>query len=147
VKPEQSGQVGVLVVEDSDIVRQRICEMLDEEPHLRVVGQAADVAEALNLFEALRPNALVLDYRLPDGTGLQVLQHVKQAAPWCVVIMLTNLHEEMFGEICRAAGADHFFHKATEFERIPEVLGRLAGGVLASGLPPAPARELGAKRG
>jgi DNA-binding NarL/FixJ family response regulator len=138
MNPESTHGFSVLVVEDSAIVRERICDLLNEEPHLQVIGQASDVAEALARFEELRPQAVVLDYRLPDGNGLQVLRHVKQAAPWCVVIMLTNLREDMFGEICRASGADHFFHKATEFERVAEVLGALADAPSRTPSPPVP---------
>ena len=125
------GPISVLLADDSPIVRHRLSELLSEDPRIRVVGEAADAAEAINLFEALRPDAAVLDYRLPDATGLEVLRHIKESAPWCVVIMLTNLREEVFGEVCRACGADHFFHKATEFEKVGEVLGDLAGAVSA----------------
>ena len=122
------------MVEDSSIVRRRLCSLLSEDPRIRVVGQAGCVKEALLLFEELRPDAVVLDYRLPDGNGLEVLCRIKQATPWCEVVMLTNLREELFGEICRACGADHFFHKATEFERVAQVLGDLAATLSAQSL-------------
>jgi two-component system, NarL family, response regulator DevR len=123
--------IDVLVVDDSTIVRQRLCGLLREDPRLRVVGQAGSTAEAVQQFEELRPDAVVLDYRLPDGNGLDVLRRIKDAAPWCLVIMLTNLREQALGEICRACGADHYFHKATEFERVVQVLGDLASTACA----------------
>jgi len=128
MNPDSSSPITVLLVDDVALVRDRLCNLLSEDPHIAVVGQAQDAAEAIRQSDALRPDAVVLDYRLPDATGVEVLRHIKQSAPWCVVIMLTNLRESVFEEISRMSGADYFFHKATEFEKVAEVLGRLACG-------------------
>lgn len=127
MNPAPVSPVTVLLVDDVALVRDRLCCLLDEDPRIVVVGQAKDAAEAIQQSESLRPDAVVLDYRLPDATGVEVLRHIKRSAPWCVVIMLTNLRESIFEEISRMSGADYFFHKATEFEKVVEVLGHLAG--------------------
>ena len=126
MNPEPCAPITVLLVDDVALVRDRLCSLLGEDPRIAVIGQAQDAAEAIRQSDSLRPDAVVLDYRLPDATGVEVLRHIKQAAPWCVVIMLTNLRESVFEEISRMSGADYFFHKATEFEKVAEVLGRLA---------------------
>lgn len=126
MNPDPCAPITVLLVDDVALVRDRLCSLLGEDPRIAVIGQAKDAAEAIRQSESLRPDAVVLDYRLPDATGVEVLRHIKQSAPWCVVIMLTNLRESVFEEISRMSGADYFFHKATEFEKVVEVLGRLA---------------------
>lgn len=126
MNPSPQTRVTVLVVDDADVFRSRLCDLLREDDRVEIIGEARDVREALAKFEAARPDAVVLDYCLPDGTALTVLRHVKQSAPWCLVIVLTNLREPVFEQVCAAVGADHFLHKATDFERVPEVLNQFA---------------------
>jgi DNA-binding NarL/FixJ family response regulator len=126
MKPTLQTRVTVLVVDDSDVFRTRLCALLREDARIEIIGEARDVREALALFEATRPDAVVLDYCLSDGTAVAVLRYVKQSAPGCVVLVLTSLRDPVFEQVCLLSGADHFFHKATDFERVPEVLGQLA---------------------
>jgi DNA-binding NarL/FixJ family response regulator len=112
----------VLVVDDSDAIRSRLCELLDESPRLRVVAEACDGVEAILAFERLRPDAVVLDIQLPGMGGVEVLRRIKAVAPHCVVVMLTSFQQGPFREVSRALGANAFFHKATEFELVPDFL-------------------------
>ena len=96
MKPTTVNSVSVLVVDDSTIVRQRLCALLAEADDICVAGEACSVEEAWNLFEQCRPDAVVLDIQLPDGSGLEVLRRIKQTMPSCLVIMLTNLCEPPF---------------------------------------------------
>jgi two-component system response regulator DevR len=120
--------ISVLVVDDSIIVRQGLCDLLAEDDCIAIVGEAGSVAEACRLFEQHRPDAVVLDIQLPDGSGLEVLRRIKQTAPSCMVIVLTNFRESAFRWECLRSGADHFLHKAMEFERVAELLHRRACG-------------------
>lgn len=115
----------VLVVDDSDAIRSRLCELLGESPRLRVVAEACDGVEAILAFERLRPDAVVLDIQLPGMGGVEVLRRIKAAAPHCAVIMLTSFQQGPFREITRTLGASAFFHKATEFELVPGFLNSL----------------------
>ena len=115
----------VLVVDDSDAVRSRLCALLGESPRLQVVADARDGIEAILAFERLRPDAVVLDIQLPGMGGVEVLRRIKASAPHCVVIMLSNLQQGPFKEISRVLGANAFFHKATEFELVPGFLNSL----------------------
>jgi DNA-binding NarL/FixJ family response regulator len=116
--------VRVLIADDSGAVRQRLCELLQENHCLRVVGQAASTAEAWALFKQQRPAAVVLDLQFPDGSGFDLLHQIKRTEPGCLVLILTSHGEPVFREECRRRGADHFLHKSTEFERVPELLSR-----------------------
>ena len=116
----------VLVVDDSDAVRSRLCALLGESPRLRVVAEACDGVEAILAFERLRPDAVVLDIQLPGMGGVEVLRRIKAAAPHCVVVMLTSFQQGPFREISRTLGASAFFHKATEFELVPGFLNSIA---------------------
>ncbi len=126
MNPAGQTNLSVLVVDDSDAVRTRLCSLLDESPEFRVVAAVRDGVEALLAFERLRPWALVLDIQLPGMGGVEVLRRVKASAPQCVVVMLTNFQHGPFREATRILGADAFFHKATEFELVPRFLSTAA---------------------
>jgi DNA-binding NarL/FixJ family response regulator len=126
MKSVQGRPVAVLVVDDSLQVRRRLCEKITEETSVQIVAQAGSAREALHAFQQLRPDAVILDMGLPDASGIEVLRQIKQAMPLCFVIVLTQYDEPMFAELARTLGADCFFHKSTEFERVAEVLRALA---------------------
>jgi len=118
--------VTTLVVEDSVPVRERLCALLMAEGCVQIVAEAGSVREGFLAFERFRPQAVILDIGLPDGTGLDLLRQIKKAAPLCFAIVLTGFREPVFAELARTLGADCFFHKATEFERVTETLRALA---------------------
>jgi DNA-binding NarL/FixJ family response regulator len=122
MRPATIKPVAVLIVDDSAFIRSRLRALLVEDDHIRSVGEAASRAEAWTLFEQIRPEAVLLDLRLPDGSGLELLCRIKQAAPTCLVIVLTNSRESVFRRESRRYGADHFLHKATEFEQVVHLL-------------------------
>jgi DNA-binding NarL/FixJ family response regulator len=112
----------VFVVDDSAIVRERLTTMLSEIEGIEIVGQAQDAPEATRLLRKLRPDAVILDIRLPNGSGIEVLRAIKQQQPTLVAIMLTLYPYAQYRESCAKAGANFFFDKSTGFEKIPEVL-------------------------
>jgi CheY-like chemotaxis protein len=122
VKPSTIKPVSVLVVDDSAIIRSRLRALLAEDDHICCVGEAESRAEAWTLFQQLRPEVVLLDLCLPDGNGLALLCRIKQAAPSCLVIVLTNSCEPIFRQESQRCGADHFLHKSTEFDRVTPLL-------------------------
>jgi len=116
----------VMVVEDHEQVRQRLCELLGMETSAQVVAAVASAQDAMEAFERWRPEAVVLDLGLPDANGIDVLRRIKRISPFCYVIVLTQFDEPVFASLARAAGADCFFHKSSEFERVAEMLRALA---------------------
>jgi two-component system OmpR family response regulator len=115
--------VEVLVVEDSLIFRERLVALMAGVRNVAIVGQAGDGFQAQALFRQHRPDAVVLDIQLPGIGGMDLLMQFKQEHPSCLVIVLTTYAFKEFRQRCVALGADHFFDKYTEFERVIEVLG------------------------
>jgi len=112
----------VFVVEDSDIVRTRLVAMLAETRGVEVSGEAANVADALTRLPAGRPDAVLVDLRLPDGDGFDVIRAAKALTPTPVVVVLTSYAYPQLQARGLAAGADWFLDKSTEFLRVPEIL-------------------------
>jgi DNA-binding NarL/FixJ family response regulator len=116
--------IKVFIADDSLVVREHLVTMLDELPRIVIVGQAETVAEAINGILELRPDVVILDIRMPGGSGIDVLQRVKQGEVMPIVIILTNYPYSGYRQKCLQAGADFFLDKSTEFDQIPELLAR-----------------------
>jgi DNA-binding NarL/FixJ family response regulator len=114
----------VLIVDDSKEVRQRLIALLAEYPTIRIVGQAANGEEAIDMLDDQKPDAVILDIRLPGRNGIQLLREIKAAHPEITVIMLTNYDFEQYRKQCMQFGADYFFNKTLEFEKVVDVLVR-----------------------
>jgi DNA-binding NarL/FixJ family response regulator len=117
--------VKVFIADDSLIVRERLVALLDELSGVEIVGQAEHVAEAISAIWKLQPDVVILDIRMPGGSGIDVLQNIKQAGAGPIVIILTNYPFPGYRQKCLQAGADFFLDKSTEFDQIPALVERL----------------------
>jgi DNA-binding NarL/FixJ family response regulator len=118
--------VKVLIVDGSLIIRERLKAMLSEVPKIETVNQAKDELEALELLHKLNPEIVVLDIQMPGGHGIDLLHKVKKEQRPPPVIVLTNLSDNQYRKKCMDAGADFFFDKSTEFDKVTEVLNKLS---------------------
>jgi two-component system response regulator DevR len=96
----------VFLVDDHEVVRRGVGDLLDEEDDLTVVGQAGTVAEALARIPALRPDVAVLDMRLPDGNGVELCRELRSRLPDLNCLILTSYTDEqaMMDAILAGAG-------------------------------------------
>ncbi|MGW3388816.1 response regulator [Streptomyces cinereoruber] len=84
----------VFLVDDHEVVRRGLRDLIDDEPDLEVVGEAATAAQALARGPALRPDVALLDVRLPDGDGITVCRELRSAMPGLACLMLTSFDDE-----------------------------------------------------
>lgn len=113
--------IKVFVADDSRIVRERLVTMLDELIGVEIVGQAETVSDTIDAIQKVSPDVVILDIHMPDGSGIDVLQSIKQADPAPIVIVLTNYPYPVYRQKCLEAGADVFLDKSTEFDQIPHL--------------------------
>jgi DNA-binding NarL/FixJ family response regulator len=112
----------MLIVDDSIIVRGRLAQLLAETKQVEIVGEVDDAPQAMDRIRALKPQVVILDIRLPHGSGIDVLRDIKLESPTPIVIMLTNYPYPQYRAACLAAGADFFFDKSTEFNQLAGVI-------------------------
>lgn len=115
----------VFIADDSEIVVERLADLLKEVPGLRLVGRANDVPGAIYSIVRANPDAVILDLQMPGGTGLEVLRAIRQSHPAVWVLICTNYPYRQYREECIAAGANYFLDKSADFEKIPEILRNL----------------------
>lgn len=108
----------VLIVDDSAVVVKRLVTLLSELEEVEIVGEAQTCGEANERIRQLQPDVVILDIRMPGGSGIDVLETIKQTTPAPIVMMLTNFPYAQYREKCLRAGADFFFDKSTEFDQM-----------------------------
>jgi DNA-binding NarL/FixJ family response regulator len=125
ITPRHRSRVSVLVVDDSVPMRAHLRTLLLQEPGLCLAAEADNGADAVELFFRYRPDVVLLDVCLPDRSGFEVMQCLKQAAPGCVVILLSDEADPCVDEVSYLLGATEVCHKGSELNRIREILRRL----------------------
>jgi DNA-binding NarL/FixJ family response regulator len=113
--------IKVFIADDSRIVREHLVTILEELARVEIVGQAENVAEAISAIRRYQPDVVILDIRMPGGSGIDVLQHLKQDQMAPIVIILTNYPHPAYRQKCFQVGADFFLDKSTEFDQIPSL--------------------------
>jgi len=116
----------VFLVEDSPLLLQRLTGMLDAIPGVSIVGHASGVREAIAGIFGARPEVVVLDLKLAQGNGFDVLAAVHGREPGIDFYMLSNFASEPYRRHAERLGATGFFDKTTEFERVRETLAQRA---------------------
>jgi DNA-binding NarL/FixJ family response regulator len=84
----------VFLLDDHEIVRRGVRDMLEAEPDITVVGEAGTAASALARIPAVRPDVAVLDVRLPDGDGVTVCREIRSRMPQVACLMLTSFGDD-----------------------------------------------------
>jgi DNA-binding NarL/FixJ family response regulator len=116
----------VFLVDDSAIVIGKLAAMISGIEGVEIVGQAQNVDDAIQSIVQLGPDVVILDIHLNNGgNGLDVLKRIKKEIPPPIVIMLTNYPYPQYREKCQALGADYFFDKVTEIDKLFDTFNRL----------------------
>jgi DNA-binding NarL/FixJ family response regulator len=112
------------------LIRERLEDMLASIEGVHSVGHAAGADEAIHEILDLHPHAVVLDVRLAQGTGFDVLRALREQAPEIAVYMLSNFATEPYRRLAARLGVAGFFDKTTQFEGVCEVLADRAARTL-----------------
>jgi len=116
----------VLIVDDSKIVCDGLQQMLINIANVEIVGQDHNAEDAIASISESKPDAVILDIRLPGLSGIDVLKDIRAKKLPIRVIMLTNYPYPPYRKKCKELGADYFFDKVAEIEMIPNVIAELA---------------------
>ncbi|MFI1046477.1 response regulator [Streptomyces griseoruber] len=93
-RPGPETPIRVFLLDDHEVVRRGVRDLLNDEPGITVVGEAGTVEQALVRVPALRPQVAVLDVRLPDGDGVTVCRELRSSMPELLCLMLTSFDDE-----------------------------------------------------
>ena len=124
----QSGPIKVFLLDDHEVVRRGVHELLSLEDDIEVVEEAGTAAEALVRIPAIRPDVAVLDVRLPDGSGVEVCREARSRQPGLACLMLTSYSDDeaLFDAI--TAGASGYVLKAIRGTDLVSAVRDIASG-------------------
>jgi DNA-binding NarL/FixJ family response regulator len=124
----QSGHIRVFLLDDHEVVRRGVHELLSLDDDIEIVGEAGTAAEALTRIPATRPDVAVLDVRLPDGSGVEVCREIRSQQPEIKCLMLTSFSDDeaLFDAIM--AGAAGYVLKAIRGTDLLSAVRDLAAG-------------------
>lgn len=121
-------QIRVFLLDDHELVRRGLSDLLGVEADLEVVGEASSVAEALTRIPATQPDVAVLDVRLPDGSGVEVCRDIRSQMPGVKCLMLTSFSDDeaLFDAIM--AGASGYVLKEIRGHDLVDAIRQVAAG-------------------
>jgi two-component system response regulator DevR len=120
--------VRVFLVDDHEIVRRGVAEVLEEDPGISVAGEAGSVAEALARVPAVRPDVVVVDMRLPDGNGAEVCRQLRHRVPGVRTLVLTSYADPDAVAAAVRAGASGYLLKQVRGPALVSAVRTVAGG-------------------
>lgn len=115
----------MFIVDDSEILRSRLVQLLSEIEGIEVVGEAGFVRDAVRDIKKLNPDVAILDMKMMDGSGIDILTAMRKDKMTTKAIIFTNYPYLQYRKRCLDAGADFFFYKATDLDKLMEALKRL----------------------
>lgn len=120
--------IKVFVVDDHELVRRGLIDLINAEGDLTVVGQAGTVASALKEINKDLPNVAVLDVRLPDGNGIELCREIRSLFPQVHILMLTSFSDDeaLLGAVL--GGASGFVIKDIKNLDLLDAIRRVANG-------------------
>ncbi len=120
--------VRVFLVDDHEIVRRGIADIIDAERDLEVVGEASTAQQALGRVAATMPDVVVLDVRLPDGSGIDVCRSILSSHPGMRCLMLTAYDDDRASYAAVLAGASGYILKDVRGQKLIEGIRAVAAG-------------------
>ena len=124
----QDGHINLLLVDDHEVVRLGLRTLIGRDPSIQVVGEAGTMAAAVEECLRLMPDLVLMDVRLPDGSGVEACREIRSARPQTRVIFLTSYADEDAVLATIAAGADGYLLKEIDGEGLLRAIKTVVGG-------------------
>ena len=136
--------VRVFLVDDHEVVRRGVAEVLEDDPGITVAGEAGYCSEALAGVPAVRPDVVVIDMRLPDGDGAELCRDLRERVPGLRCLVLTSYSEQDALDAAVRAGAAGFLLKQVRGPALVSAVRTVAaGGRLFDDIAPSAPRTRG----
>jgi DNA-binding NarL/FixJ family response regulator len=126
-------KVKILLVDDHPLVREGVANLIRQQPDLEVCGEAASEPQALEMIGASRPDVVVVDISLENGSGLELIKNIKAMHPAVAMLALSMHDESLYAERALRAGARGYLMKREAAKKVIQgICAVLAGGLFVS---------------
>jgi two-component system, NarL family, response regulator DevR len=126
--PDEGAVIRVFLLDDHEVVRRGVRELLDAEEDITVVGEAGTAEQALGRIPPTKPHVALLDVRLPDGNGVEVCREIRSGHPEVACVMLTSFSDDEALMQAVVAGASGYLLKQIRGVDIVDAVRRVARG-------------------
>jgi DNA-binding NarL/FixJ family response regulator len=120
--------INVMIVDDHEVVRRGIAEVVERSDGMQVVAEAGSVAEALRRAVLVNPQVILVDLRLPDGTGIDLMTQLREVVPQVRPVVLTSFDDDDALAAALESGAAAFLIKSVRGAEIADVIRAVASG-------------------
>ncbi len=124
----KSDTTRVLIVEDHQVVAEGLAALINDQKDMKVIGHAGSVAESVALAAELKPDLVLVDFRLTDGTGADAAIAIRQLRPATKLIFLTREDSDGARFAALEAGASGFIHKSRAAQEVVDAIRTVADG-------------------
>ena len=124
----RTGTTAILVVDDHEVVRLGLREVISHEPDLRVCGEAAEATEAMALARETRPDVVIVDLSLKDSNGMDLIKDISALMPAAAILVLSMHDESFYAERALRAGAQGYVMKEEGTDNIIEAIRKVMAG-------------------
>lgn len=121
-------EIHVMIIDDHEVVRRGIAEVIDRSDGLKVVAEAGTVAEAIRRMGLVKPEVMLVDLQLPDGTGIDIIEEARVLLPGTKCIVLTSFDDDDAVTSALSVGAKAFVLKTVRGTEIADVVRAVADG-------------------
>lgn len=128
MKPSSPPSIKLLLVDDSELVRTGLRTLLSDERSLLIVGEAANVATAVKKAAELRPDVVLMDIRLPDGTGFDACKQILNQLPETRVLFLTSVVDDRLVDEAIRSGGNGYLLKEIDGRGLVQAILDVAAG-------------------
>lgn len=122
---QQTTQLKIVLVDDFQILVDRLKKMLNPISNLAVIGEANSIGGAVSQIELMQPDVVIMDIQLGGSepkNGIALINILRRTYPNLTIIVFTNFADTRYHQLCLMNGADYFFDKACDADAIPEAL-------------------------
>ncbi len=126
--PSAARDIRVMIIDDHEVVRRGIAEIVDRSEGLTVVAEGGSVAETLRRAPLVRPEILLVDLQLPDGTGIDIIRALRETVPEARAVVLTSFDDDDALAEALEAGARAYLLKTVRGAEIADVIKAVAAG-------------------
>jgi len=118
----------IVIVDDHPLVRERLIELIDREPDLKVCGEAEDRSEALDLIDQLRPELAIVDLNLKSSVGIELIKDLQAKIPKLIILVVSMQDEMIYAERCIRAGARGYITKQQASRHVLHAIRQVLSG-------------------
>ncbi len=122
------GEITCLIVDDHEVVREGLRLSLSRAPHIRVVGEASDGAQAIELVERRKPDVVIMDVRMPEMDGLEATKEITKRSPGTAVLIFTAFSERSLLARGLESGAKGYILKEAPHDTLLRAIEKVAKG-------------------